>query len=166
MKTRSAPWVTFITAGLMLSLLASPTAGAETIYRCDKTDGSTVFSDHPCGQSQRPYEPRQRLSIVSAAPDLNTRISRNQAFIERRRARIERQTPRGPAQQPRPNESIQSGGDQRLVVLPGWWTGFPPRADHHRVGRSSGTHDSGSDDVRFSALGGPFPGTIRREGDQ
>ncbi len=150
------------TIGLLATGLASPSATADIIYRCDAPDGSIIFSDQPCGQSQRQYEPSQRLSIVGAPPDLIARMTENQAFIDQRRARIRAQEPLYPGHTRPQSPEREPSPNPYLMFFPVWTapSPLPPGQGDHGSAEPSRAQD------KFSALSGPFPGTVRRTKDQ
>lgn len=152
---RAARLLVALFAGLMLA----PATANETIYRCEREDGSVVFSDRPCDEQATVYRAGNNLSVVDAPKRLAERIEENRAFIDQRRERLlEQRRSAEPAteraEQPRPQSSPQ----QPLLQVPYW----PPQPIEPPTPQPPGGREPSPGDDRFSALSGPFPGTIRR----
>lgn len=139
--------------------LACSSVQAETIYRCDRADGGVVFSDSPCDAQAAPYRSDKPLSVVEAPNRLAERIAANQAFIDQRRQNLHQaRQARAPDVPREDNRSPAPGPSQPWLQLPYW---PPPLIEppHPQPPAPRGQND------RFSALSGPFPGTVRRRND-
>ena len=160
---------------IVLSHLLTPallglaaTASAE-IYRCE-SDGVVEFSDTPCQAEPRPYRATGNVSVISAPDDLEQTTRLNQAFIEEsRERREERQRERRNDAATAPIQREPAFAPAPRIYLPRYDRDIPrrqrypvhPRAAHGADQRS----DSAPERQPFSALGGPFPGTRRRDRD-
>lgn len=157
-RHRGPTSLAIVLAVLFAESVLLPGVAAETIYRCDRPDGRVIFSDSPCDDNANPYRTGNTLSVIEAPDQLAERVAQNQAFIEQRRQALSRARQTGEAasaSDEKPPASVQS---QSWLYTPYRW---PPPMRPVRPGSPIDREpDSGSD--RFSALSGPFPGTIRQ----
>jgi hypothetical protein len=139
----------------LIGLFSLPGAAAETIYRCDHPDGSVIFSDSPCDAKAQPYRSGNTLSVIQAPNQLAERMAQNRAFIEQRRQELLQARNSGKAASPATDAPPANVQSQPWLRSPYGWP------QPIRPGLPVNRQPDPADD-RFSALSGPFPGTVRQ----
>lgn len=145
---------------LCLSMALLATQASAQIYRCESGD-SIIFSDQPCSEEARVYQPSERISVVAPAEGLSQAGERNRQFISERRERQQarRQSITEQREQPAPPQPTAVQEVTRVLYIP-----EPHRSQSaersRRAAASPRQQQAARQDERpFSALHGPFPGT-------
>lgn len=142
-------------ASILAALLLFSTASAQ-IYQCEQ-DGAPVFSDRPCGEDARSYEPAAHVSYVVPDETLPALAESARAFIAERRSRLARLR----RSALNPPEEQRTGRPAQTVIQTPWLN--PHRAWHHRRHRYlSADAPDRPGSTRYSALNGPILGTRGR----
>ena len=138
-----------------LALVITLPAAAQ-IYRC-QIDGTTAFSDRPCGPDSRPHSAGADISFVTPADNLSALGEAARAFIRQRR---ERQNDRASNFRPPGIVAIAPTAPARKTVYVPWPIHGHHRSDGHRD-RPAVTPPRPAAPERYSPLNGPILGTRR-----
>lgn len=148
---------------LVLPLLVLMLPAEAQVYRCE-TEGNVEFSDRPCADDAREYQPVHGISVIEPTADFDRIAEQNKAFINERRERQEvmrqarAERARESATAPPVVQYVQEQPVTRVLYIP-----EPRESSRRQRGTPPDSRSQEREQRPYSALSGPFPGTRRTE---